>query len=208
MERVSKFESIGPHAFTWQGYDPAVKCDLTSTAIDINGQFVIFDPIALTSSAWTELVAGRNPSAILLTNANHQRDSLAWRDRLGIPIIAPASTSREITADHWIDEDDSLPVAGLQAISLPGAGLGEMAYYQPGTEPRLVIGDAVINLLPEGLRLLPDKYCEDPDRLRASIASLARLPVHTIHFAHGRPITLDSGHWVEDLLGGQVGKRV
>jgi len=200
MEPISQIESAGRHAFTWQGYQSAVKCDLTSTAVEVGGSLVFVDPVALTDLALATLLAGRTPSAILLTNANHQRDSLALRDRLSIPIVAPAAARDEITADFWIDEKDPSLVYGLRPIPLPGAGLGEVAYYLDGDDPTLVFGDAVINLPPEGQRLLPAKYCEDADLLCRSIRTLENLGVQSLHFAHGRPVL----HHAAEALSGLV----
>jgi len=200
MELISQFECVGPHTFTWQGYEPAVKCDLTSTAVDIAGRLVFVDPVGLTDSALAELLNGCTPSAILLTNANHQRDSLALRDRLEIPIIAAEPARAEIIADIWIDLSNPTPVHGLRPIPLPGAGLGEVAYYSAGDEPCLIFGDAAINLPPDGLRLLPEKYCEDAGFLRKSMMALAGLNVQTLHFAHGRPVTHRAAEALRALL--------
>ncbi len=188
MDVVADFEIFSDGVFSWQGYEPDVKCDLTSTALESEGELIFVDPVALTQDALDRLVAGRNPGAILLTNANHQRDSLALRQRLKIPIVAPALAKMEVDADLWIEGAAESPVHGLRAIPLPGAGVGEMAFYRQGREPVLVIGDAVIHLPPEGLRHLPDKYCVDAVQAVASVATLRALPVGAIHFAHGSPI--------------------
>ena len=52
----------------------------------------------------------------------------------------------------------------------------------------LVMGDALVNLAPHGLILLPDKYCTDPLILKKSLGKLLDLPVRRIFFAHGHPI--------------------
>jgi hypothetical protein len=200
MELISQFESVGPHTFTWQGYEPAVKCDLTSTAVDSAGRLVFVDPVGLTEAALSELLSVRMPSAILLTNANHQRDSLALRDRLNIPIIAPEPARAEIIADIWIDLSNPTTVHGLRPIPIPGAGLGEVAYYFSGNEPCLIFGDAAINLPPDGLRLLPEKYCEDAGLLSQSMKALANLNVQTLHFAHGRPVSQHAADALQSLV--------
>jgi hypothetical protein len=204
MEPISQVEPIGSRAFTWQGYEPAVKCDLTSTAVEVGGTLVFVDPVALTERALETLLVGRAPSAILLTNANHQRDSLALRARLGIPIVAPTAARGEIIADFWIDQTDSVLVYGLRPIPLPGAGLGEVAYHLESDEPCVIFGDAVINLPPEGLRLLPAKYCEDAGLLGKSMKFLANLDVQSLHFAHGRPLIHRAAEALQSLIDSAV----
>ena len=78
-------------------------------------------------------------------------------------------------------------VVGFEKIPLPGAGEGETAYFHPESKT-LVVGDALINLPPHGLTLLPDKYCTDPVQLCQSVRRLSQLPIERIFFAHGAPI--------------------
>lgn len=188
MDAIATVESTQPGVYTWQGYDPTVRCDLTSTAVEADGKLVFIDPVALTDTALATLLGDRLPGAILLTNGNHQRDSLAFRHRLNIPIIAPRNAQHELTADIWMDTPSHTGYCGLQSIFLPGAGAGETAFYRRGENPILIFGDAVVHLPPEGLRRLPEKYCEDAKLAKASLSSLAGLPVTALHFAHGRPI--------------------
>jgi hypothetical protein len=192
MDPVSDFQTLANGLFSWQGYEKDVKCDLTSTALESDGELIFVDPVALTDDALDRLIAGRTSGAILLTNANHQRDSLALQQRLDIPIIASALAMTELNADLWLVGAEESTVRGLRAIPLPGAGVGEMAFYRLGPKPVLVIGDAVIHLPPEGLRHLPEKYCVDAAQAVASVATLGALPVGAIHFAHGAPILRDA----------------
>ena len=76
---------------------------------------------------------------------------------------------------------------GFLPIPLPGAGEGETAFFHNSTGS-LVLGDALINLAPHGLMLLPDKYCTDPSLLRKSLGKILDFPVRRIFFAHGDPI--------------------
>ena len=78
-------------------------------------------------------------------------------------------------------------VTGFEKIPLTGAGEGETSYFHPESKT-LVVGDALINLPPHGLTLLPDKYCTDPVQLRKSVRRLSQLPIERIFFAHGAPI--------------------
>jgi len=55
-----------------------------------------------------------------------------------------------------------------------------------------VVGDALINLAPHGLMLLPGKDCTDGAKLMTCLRRLLDLPLRGIFFAHGDPI-LQSG---------------
>ena len=73
----------------------------------------------------------------------------------------------------------------MESIALPGFGPGETAFLHEGV---LIFGDALINLEPEGLRLLPEKYREDKKQSLRSLAALKALKPQVLLFAHGHPI--------------------
>jgi len=90
-------------------------------------------------------------------------------------------------------------VTGFEKIPLTGAGEGETSYFHPESKT-LVVGDALINLPPHGLTLLPDKYCKDPVQLRQSVRRLSQLPIERIFFAHGAPIVHNGTSQLSPLI--------
>jgi glyoxylase-like metal-dependent hydrolase (beta-lactamase superfamily II) len=146
---------------------------------------IFIDPIPLADAALQDLVAESfsTPAAVVLTSGNHQRESLALAKRFGIPVFAPEKAGDDIIADQRFRSDD--PVAGMESIALPGFGLGETVFLHEGA---LLFGDALINLEPEGLRLLPEKYRGDKKQSIRSLAALKGLKPRILLFAHGNPI--------------------
>jgi glyoxylase-like metal-dependent hydrolase (beta-lactamase superfamily II) len=189
MKPVPEFSTIRLGLFHWQGYEPEVKCDCSSTAIVTEAGQIFIDPIPLAKEAMQELVAESFsvPAAVLLTSGNHQRESVAFAKQFGIPIFAPSEAGDDIIADQWFLAGDL--VAGMQSIALPGFGPGEMAFLYDGV---LILGDALINLEAEGLRLLPEKYCLDKKAARRSLLALQSLKPEILCFAHGNPIVQDA----------------
>ena len=185
MKPVPEYATVRPGLFHWQGYEPAVKCDCSSTAIVTSSGLIFIDPIPLDEEALKEMVAESfsAPAAVVLTSGNHQRESLDLAKRLGIPLFAPEDAGEDIIADQRFRSGDS--VAGMELIALPGFGPGETAFLHEGT---LIFGDALINLEPEGLRLLPEKYREDKKRSLRSLVALEELKPEVLLFAHGHPI--------------------
>ena len=185
MRPVPEYSTVRPGMFHWQGYEPAVKCDCSSTALVTEARLIFIDPIPLADAALKDLVAESfsAPAAVLLTSGNHQRESLALAKRFGIPLFAPEDAGEDIIADQRFLSGD--PVAGMEAIALSGFGPGEMAFLYEGA---LIFGDALINLEPEGLRLRPEKYREDKKRSLRSLAALGDLKPEVLLFAHGHPI--------------------
>ena len=162
-----------------------MKCDCSSTALVTPSGLIFIDPVPLAEEALKELVGESfsAPAAIVLTSGNHQRESLALAKRFGIPVFAPEDAGDDISADQRFCSGD--PVAGMESIALPGFGPGETAFLHDGA---LVLGDALINLEPQGLRLLPEKYLEDKKQSLRSLAALGALKPQVLLFAHGHPI--------------------
>ena len=175
--------SLDPHPlqdhgegfFTWHAYDPACKAELWSTAYFDQESTVLFDPIE-----WPkETAKPKAPILIVQSNSNHDRECKNLVQRF------KGQASKEVPS--------------FQTIPLPGAGEMETAYFHE-TTGTLVVGDALINLSPHPLMLLPEKYCSDSNLLKASLAQLLSLPIRRIFFAHGAPILQDGLNQIQRLL--------
>ena len=185
MKSVIEYSTIRAGLFHWQGYEPEVKCDCSSTAIVTEAGLIFIDPIPLADEALKDLVAESfsAPATVVLTSGNHQRESLSFATHFGIPVFAPADAGDDIIADQRFRSGDS--VAGMESIALTGFGPGETAFLYEGA---LIFGDALINLEPEGLRSLPEKYCGDKKQALRSLAALKGVNPQILLFAHGQPI--------------------
>ena len=62
------------------------------------------------------------------------------------------------------------------------------------------VGDALIHLPPEGLRLLPAKYCANPVEMRHSLRKLLSCEFQVVTFAHGVPLVGAVHQQLEKLL--------
>ena len=167
----------------WSVYDPSVKTELCCCAFETSDGIVICDPVPLAEEAREELFTGRNPCGILLTSANHDRDSAAWAQHYGVEIWAHTAARGHVQATRWFEDGET--VFGAKAISLDGFAVGETAFWRDGL---LFLGDALIHIEPYGFAMLPDKYCEDPKAARESLKKLLPCPAETLTFAHGLPI--------------------
>ena len=156
----------GDGFFTWHAYDPSCKAELWSTAYIYPEGTILFDPID-----WPkDTPLPKSPVHIVKTNSNHDRMAEVLKNSLQGRLAEK--------------------VQGFEAISLPGAGENETAYFHNASRS-LIIGDALINLSPDPLMLLPAKYCTNPDLLKNSLKRLLELPTQRIFFAHGAPILQD-----------------
>jgi glyoxylase-like metal-dependent hydrolase (beta-lactamase superfamily II) len=204
MKTVSEYATLRAGIFHWHGYEAEVKCDCSSTALVTAAGLVFIDPIPLAKDALQELVAESfsAPAAVLLTSGNHQRESLALAKRFGIPVFAPEDAGDDIEADQRFVSGEV--VAGMKPIPLPGFGPGETAFLYEGI---LIFGDALINLEPEGLRLLPEKYREDKKKSLRSLEELKSLKPEILLFAHGNPILQHATHHLAGILGESASRK-
>ena len=197
MAIATDFQVVTPVLFAWQAFEPAVKCDLSSCALDGADGLILVDPIELSEPALARLLHGRKPCAILLTNGNHARAAEKFRRRLGVKVFAPAGADGlDIIPDATLAEGQTAP-GGLQVVALHGAGPGEIALHGEGIA---CVGDALIHLPPDGLRFLPDKYCADAGQMRGSLRKLLSYEFQVMTFAHGVPIVGSARRKLEQLL--------
>lgn len=194
---AAEYQVVRPDLFFWQSYEPAVKTDLCCCAIAADEGLLFFDPIPLAAAAEEELIAGRKPRAIVLTNSNHERAAIALARRLEIDIWARAEAKGEVAATRWFDGKEKL-FGNVQAIPLEGFVPGETAFLH---EETLILGDAIINLPPYGFSMLPDKYCIDPRRGREELKRLIPFQVEVLTFAHGLPIVEHARERLHRLIG-------
>ena len=197
MAPATDFQTVTPSLFTWQAFDPSVKCDLSSCAFDSDDGLIFVDPIELSEPALVRLLDARKPGGIILTNGNHARAAENFRARLGVKAWAPRDAGGlEIVPDETLAEGQSAP-GGLRVIAMPGAGPGEIALFGRGV---LCIGDALIHLPPQGLRLLPAKYCAEPGQMVHSLRKLLSCDFQVVTFAHGAPLVTAARRQIEQLL--------
>jgi glyoxylase-like metal-dependent hydrolase (beta-lactamase superfamily II) len=156
----------GEGFFTWHAYDPSCKAELWSTAYLYPEGTILFDPID-----WPkDTPLPKSPVHIVKTNGNHAR---------------MAESLKKSLQGSYAEK-----LQGFETIPLPGAGKNETAYFHHVSRS-LIIGDALINLSPDPLMLLPAKYCTNSDLLKHSLKRLLALPTQRIFFAHGAPILQD-----------------
>jgi len=199
--QADEFHALSDTLYHWSVYEPDVKCEIGCTALKLPSGWVVIDPVPLNEPAWKALLAMGPLRAILLTNGNHVRDTLALRKLHQVPIVTAPDTRRDIS--ELKPDVTLLPgelLYGISAIAIPGATPGETAFHSKTGV--LILGDAIINTsTAAGLEFLPDKYCTDAARNRASLRNLLDLDFHTLTMAHGAPVTTRAKEKLSALLG-------
>ena len=177
---------IEPGLWSWSAFSPHHKVELRSHACVEHGLISIFDPIPLTNDLRAALFRKSEGMQIFLTNTNHPRDTVGWvrsaqshfgtAPKIILPEMSPPGGERLGTPGGW------------SSIALRGGGEFETAYFH-AKRGTLVMGDALVNLQPHGLEILPAKYCVDQSLLQISLQPLLEVSLRRVLFAHGESLT-------------------
>ena len=193
-----EFLRVSPAFAVWYAYDPTVKADLFSTGFSARNELTVVDPIALSAAYRTELDSLGRVANIVVTNANHLRDTLKFAGTYSPSIFAPSELNAELPHNHTLS--DGLQVGAFRAIKIDGAADGEFALYHTDDGGTLIVGDALINFEPHGFDLLPQKYCTNQKRMIRSLRRLLDFDFNRIFFAHGNPIVTRARERLASLL--------
>jgi hypothetical protein len=191
-------EPVGPGVRLWRFYDPSVKADLFSTALETGVGGYLIDPIPLAPDATASLTSEAKIKAIIVTNENHERAAAEFAVKFKVPIYIDPELATTLAGTTPIHKD-TFP-AELTAVRIEGGPTGETAIYFSGSHGTMVIGDALINFEPYGFALLPAKYCSNFKRMRQSLLKLLDYPFERMLFAHGMPILVHARARLELLL--------
>ena len=195
MLAADEFQQVRDGLWFWQRFQPSVKVDCSSCAVRVGAGLILVDPIPLAAEAMEELCALGEIVGIVATNGNHDRAVADMRARFGVPVFGHAGVGFEI--DRAVCEGDKI-FDEIEVVEIAGAGLGEIALFDP--RGWMIVGDALTNLDPTGLALLPEKYCADEKEMRVSLRKLLRFPIEVLTFAHGLPLVSRARPRLEVLL--------
>ena len=200
MRFASEIEPVAPGIFLWRFYDPSVKAELFSTALETGAGTFLIDPIPLSPDAAASLQDGAEIAGIVVTNENHERAATQFAEKFKVPIhmdaaLASATKLPAVVSFH----DSSLPTE-LTAVGIEGGPAGETAIHLAAGGGTMIIGDALINFEPYGFALLPAKYCSNFKLMRRSLSQLLDYSFERMLFAHGMPILSRARERLELLL--------
>jgi hypothetical protein len=153
-----------------------------------------------------QLLDAGPPTAIVITNANHERDTDHWRRLLSVPAwISPLA---QVTLPN-LHRFPPGPGAwhGWDLQPLQGGAPGEIAFRQP-TLHLAILGDAIVNLPDRGLEMLPAKYGTDPSRLANDLLQWCAVPFDRLLVAHGNPVAPHASEHIRQIAAIEGGPNV
>ena len=200
MRFASEIEPVAPGIFLWRFYDPSIKAELFSTALETASGTLLVDPIPLAPDATAGLERRAKIAGIVVTNENHERAAAQFAEEFHVPIYLSAGLMSATKLPAVVSvHDNSLPTE-LTAVGIEGGPAGETAIHLAAGDGTMVIGDALINFEPYGFALLPAKYCSNFKLMRRSLSKLLDYSFERMLFAHGLPILSRARERLELLL--------
>ncbi len=202
-------DEVLPGVFHWTARHPKIGVEVSSYWLE--GAGVLFDPLVPVEEG-LEWFASRAlaPSAILLSNRHHYRESGRFAERFGCTVHCNSAGLHEFTHGevvHGFEIGDSLP-GGVIACEL-GAICPDDTALHLREQRALVIADGVVRGGPYGsggpLGFVPDSLMDDPPATKRGLLAacarlLAELDFEHLLLAHGGPVIGDGRALLQDLV--------
>jgi len=198
---------ILPGVHHWTTRHPGHGFAVSSYWIDGGG--VAIDPLVPRDEGIGWFAQRRTPpAAVALCNRHHYRDSGAFNERFGCPILVPRLGLHEFTRDERVspyDPGDELP-GELLAVAVGSLSPDDGGLYLAPLRA-LWLADTVVRSYTAGSRpgFVADYLMDDPPAtkrgiLRALESVLETHPVEHVLLAHGGPMLGDGGEQLRELI--------
>ncbi len=204
-----------PGVYHWTAPHPRIHVEVSSYWLDASG--VLFDPLVPRDEG-LEWFAQRpvSPTAILLSNRHHYRESERFAERFGCSVHCNSRGLHEFSRGQQVEGfeiGDQLP-GGAVACELDAICPDDTALHLP-EHSAVVLADAVVRGGPgranAALGFVPDSLMDDaPATKRAVLAACARLLAELdfahLLLAHGGPVIGDGREQLQALvdIGGRT----
>jgi hypothetical protein len=205
--------------YHWTAVHPKIHAEVSSYWLDEHG--VLIDPL-IPPDGGVDWFAQREvePSAIVLSNRHHYRQSGELAQAFGCPVYCNRAGLHEFTHGEQVkgfEIGEELP-GGIVAYELDAICADDTALYIPAKRA-VSIADGVVRGGPHGragpLGFVPDSLMDDPPATkRALLAACTRLlsglDFEHLLLAHGGPLIGDGRAQLQDLLdsGGRAASEM
>jgi hypothetical protein len=195
MKRLHK-----PDLYGWSVFNEDRNLDFHSVLWVRAGGNVAVDPLPLSAHDLQHLRELGGLTTIVITNADHVRDSAKLAKLTGARVLGPAAerAAFPLPCDGWLREGDE-PVPGLRVFALAGSKTpGELALLVRGDT--LITGDLIRAHEGGSLCLLPDPKLTDRAAAVADVKRLAALEViDAVLTGDGWPMFRHGGEALREL---------
>jgi hypothetical protein len=201
-------EEIRPRLYHWKAMHPRIGVEVSSYYAADSGTLI--DPMVPAEGPGWFRTAGE-PRRIVLTNRHHYRDSGAFREEFGCPVLCHEAGLHEFEGGPQVEGfrfgDQLAP--GISAVEVGAICPEETALHLELAEGLLSFADGLIHH--DSLRFVSDRLLgEDPEGvkrgLRSALRPLLEFEFDGMLFAHGDPLLGGGKQALREFVGS--GSRV
>lgn len=206
---MSAVEEVLRGVHHWTARHPRIHIEVSSYWLDDSG--VLIDPLVPEAEGLEWFAARANaPTAILLSNRHHYRESGRFAERYGCSVHCNSAGLQEFTHGESVvgfEIGARLP-GGVVAHELDAICPDDTALHLPA-HGALVIADGVVKGGPHGadgaLGFVPDSLMDDPPQTKRGLLAacerlLSELDFEHLLLAHGGPVIGDGRALLADLV--------
>lgn len=194
-----------PDLFSWAHFDEARDVDFHGYLWQRPAGNVAFDPMPLRDHDLRHVQALGGVAWIYLSNADHVRAAVWFRQQFGARLAAPRGDRdlpefRDLTVDRWLHAGETLD-DGVTCLGMAGSKTpGELAFLLPGGDT-VVCGDLIRGQRAGRLNLLPDAKLRDKAAALQSVRALAEQPgLDAVLVGDGWPVFRGGRQALAELL--------
>jgi glyoxylase-like metal-dependent hydrolase (beta-lactamase superfamily II) len=204
---MSLLKQLSSNVYQWSEFSNEKKINFNGYYVSCLSESVIIDPPFLSDDGINELknIIKNKPNnslkAIMLTNVNHDRMCLKFKEIFNVPVYIHEGDARALNfqADHTFCSDD-VEFFGFEVIHLSNQkSPGECAFYLKD-EKKMFIGDALIGRVPGELNLLPPEMFSDINLAIKSLNVLSGYDFDDLLLGDGESIIGNGKKALENFL--------
>jgi hypothetical protein len=202
-------QEVLPGVFHWTARHPRIHIVVSSYWLEESG--VLFDPLVPEEGLDWFARRASEPTAVLLSNRHHYRESGRFAERFGCPVYCNSAGLHEFAAGGervvGFEIGDRLP-GGVRACAL-GAICPDDTALHIAEKRAVVIADGVVRGGPLGqsgpLGFVPDSLMDDPPETKRGLLAACSVLLEELDFehlllAHGGPVIGDGRELLQDLV--------
>ncbi len=193
---------ILPNIFTWPYFSEEKGFNFNGHYVVTDAGAFLIDPVLPTDEVWQAIESRAVPSAIYLTNKDHTRKAMDFKERFNCPIWIHEADKDLV--DLPMDQtfgDGQVLAGGFRVIQLADSkSPGESAFLLERDGGILIVGDAMIGNPPGELNLLPPAKIPVPEKAKEGLRKLLAFEFDALLLGDGQSFPKGGRQAVESFL--------
>ena len=191
-----------PGISEWSWYSEEKQIDFNGHFLHVGEHRILVDPPPLTSSEIAQIRHNGQIDYILLTNRDHERETLTYQKEFQCRVYVPENDAPEMSvkADAVYRDQELLP-GGIWAIQLSDQkSKGESALFIQQGKGILIVGDALLGKPAGSVCMLPAEKYADSEKAREGLRRLLKYNFDALLVGDGESILSGAKPIVDQAL--------